>query len=52
MADRAAKDALFEQLAVVAKALGSGRRAELVDVLAQGERTRAGPRRTDWPERR
>jgi rhodanese-related sulfurtransferase len=39
MADRAAKDALFEQLAVVAKALGSGRRAELVDVLAQGERT-------------
>ena len=39
MADRAAKDALFEQLAVAAKALGSGRRAELVDVLAQGERT-------------
>lgn len=38
MADRMAKDALFEGFAVVGKALGSGRRAELVDVLAQGER--------------
>ena len=38
MADRAAKDALYEGLATVAKALGNGRRAELVDVLAQGER--------------
>ena len=39
MADRAAKDALFDALASVAKALGNGRRAELVDVLAQGERS-------------
>jgi rhodanese-related sulfurtransferase/DNA-binding HxlR family transcriptional regulator len=39
MPDRDAKDALFDQLASVAKALGSGRRAELVDVLAQGERS-------------
>jgi rhodanese-related sulfurtransferase len=38
MADRHAKDALFDALASVAKALGNGRRAELVDVLAQGER--------------
>ena len=38
MADRAAKDALYDGLAAVAKALGNGRRAELVDVLAQGER--------------
>lgn len=30
---------VFDQLAVVGKALGSGRRLELVDVLAQGERT-------------
>src|SRR3954469_14761077 len=36
--DRAAKDALFEGFAEVAKALASGRRAEIVDVLAQGER--------------
>lgn len=39
MADRQAKDALYEALASVAKALGNGRRAELVDVLAQGERS-------------
>jgi rhodanese-related sulfurtransferase len=39
MADRATKDALFDALAAVAKALGSGRRAELIDVLAQGERS-------------
>lgn len=39
MADRAAKDAMFDGLAQVAKALGNGRRAELVDVLAQGERS-------------
>lgn len=38
MGDRAAKDALFEGFAEVAKALSSGRRAEIVDVLAQGER--------------
>src|SRR5438874_4655563 len=37
--DRAAKDALFEGFAEVAKALGSGRRAEIVDVLAQSERS-------------
>lgn len=39
MGDRAAKDALFEALAEVAKALGSGRRAEIIDLLAQGERS-------------
>jgi rhodanese-related sulfurtransferase len=39
MADREAKDALFDAFAEVAKALGSGRRAEIVDVLAQGERS-------------
>ena len=39
MGDRAAKDALFDGFASVAKALSSGRRAELIDVLAQGERT-------------
>ena len=39
MADRAAKDALFDAFAEVAKALASGRRAEIVDVLAQGERS-------------
>jgi rhodanese-related sulfurtransferase len=38
MGDRAAKDALFDGFAEVAKALANGRRAELVDVLAQGER--------------
>lgn len=39
MADRHAKNALFDALAQVGKALGHGRRAELVDVLAQGERS-------------
>jgi rhodanese-related sulfurtransferase/DNA-binding HxlR family transcriptional regulator len=34
-----AKTALFDALASVAQALGSGRRAEIVDVLAQGERS-------------
>ena len=34
-----AKDALFEALASVAKAMGSGRRAELLELLAQGERS-------------
>ena len=38
MGDRSAKDALFEALASVTKALSSGRRAEIVDLLAQGER--------------
>jgi rhodanese-related sulfurtransferase len=37
--DRAAKDALFDAFAEVAKSLASGRRAEIVDVLAQGERS-------------
>jgi rhodanese-related sulfurtransferase len=36
--DRVAKDALFDGFADIAKALANGRRAELVDVLAQGER--------------
>ncbi|HUZ82858.1 MAG TPA: metalloregulator ArsR/SmtB family transcription factor [Gaiellaceae bacterium] len=39
MSDRAAKSALFDAFASVAAALGSGRRAEIVDVLAQGERS-------------
>ena len=38
MGDRAAKNALFDGFAEVAKALASGRRTELIDVLAQGER--------------
>ncbi|MDW3178656.1 MAG: metalloregulator ArsR/SmtB family transcription factor [Acidimicrobiia bacterium] len=38
MGDRQAKNALFDGFADVAKALGNGRRVELVDVLAQGER--------------
>jgi len=37
--DRAAKGALFDAFASVAAALGNGRRAEIVDVLAQGERS-------------
>jgi len=39
MAGGAAKAALFDALSSVARALGNGRRAELVDVLAQGERS-------------
>ena len=39
MAGRAEKDALFDAQAGVARALGSGRRAEIVDVLGQGERS-------------
>ena len=38
MADRAAKDALYEGFAEAARALASGRRAEIADLLAQGER--------------
>jgi rhodanese-related sulfurtransferase len=34
-----AKAALFDALASAAQALGSGRRAEIVDLLAQGERS-------------
>jgi rhodanese-related sulfurtransferase/DNA-binding MarR family transcriptional regulator len=39
MGDRVAKDALLDGFAEVARALSSGRRAEIVDVLAQGERS-------------
>ena len=39
MGGRGAKDALYEAFAEVAKAMASGRRAEIVDVLAQGERS-------------
>jgi rhodanese-related sulfurtransferase/DNA-binding transcriptional ArsR family regulator len=39
MRDRAAKVALFDEFARAAKALASGRRIELLDVLANGERT-------------
>lgn len=39
MGDRRVKDSLFDGFAEVAKALASGRRAEIVDVLAQGERS-------------
>ncbi len=38
MGDRAAKDELYDGFAEVAKALSSGRRTELIDVLEQGER--------------
>jgi len=36
---RAAKESLFDAFAEAARALASGRRAEIVDVLAQGERS-------------
>ena len=39
MANGSAKAALFDALASVAQALGNGRRAEIVDLLAQGERS-------------
>jgi rhodanese-related sulfurtransferase len=39
VSDRQAKDALFDAFASVSQALASGRRAEIVDVLAQGERS-------------
>jgi rhodanese-related sulfurtransferase/DNA-binding transcriptional ArsR family regulator len=39
MGDRDAKTALFDQFARVGKALASGKRLELLDLLAQGERT-------------
>ena len=39
MADRASKQALFDEFAGVAKALSSGRRAEIIDLLANGERS-------------
>jgi DNA-binding transcriptional ArsR family regulator/rhodanese-related sulfurtransferase len=37
--DRGRKAELFDQISRVGKALGSGKRLELVDLLAQGERT-------------
>ncbi|HEY7719533.1 MAG TPA: metalloregulator ArsR/SmtB family transcription factor [Pedococcus sp.] len=39
MGDRAAKDALYAEFAAVGKALGSPRRLELLDLLAQGPRS-------------
>jgi rhodanese-related sulfurtransferase/DNA-binding transcriptional ArsR family regulator len=39
MGSGAAKSSLFDALASVAQAMGSGRRAEIIDVLAQGERS-------------
>lgn len=39
MADHRSKAALYDTLAEAAKALANGRRAELIDVLAQGERS-------------
>jgi rhodanese-related sulfurtransferase len=36
--DRQAKDALFDAFAEVGRAIANGRRMELIDVLAQGER--------------
>src|SRR5213080_3828451 len=39
MASGTSKSALFDALSSVAHALGNGRRAEIVDVLAQGERS-------------
>src|SRR2546421_9868050 len=39
MPDRATKIELFDQFARVAQAMASGRRVEIVDVLANGERS-------------
>jgi rhodanese-related sulfurtransferase len=39
MGDRSAKDALFTEFAAVGKALGSPKRLELIDLLAQGARS-------------
>lgn len=39
MGDRTAKDALFAAFAETARALASGRRSEIVDLLAQGQRS-------------
>jgi len=38
MGDRGAKNALFDGFAEIGKAVANGRRAEILDVLAQGER--------------
>jgi rhodanese-related sulfurtransferase len=37
--DRAVKDALYDGFSVVGRALASGRRAEIIDLLGQGERS-------------
>lgn len=42
MGDRRKKSALYEQLARVGKALANGKRLELLDLIAQGERTVEG----------
>jgi rhodanese-related sulfurtransferase/DNA-binding HxlR family transcriptional regulator len=39
MSERAAKDALFAEFAVVGKVLGNAKRLELLDLLAQGPRS-------------
>jgi rhodanese-related sulfurtransferase len=39
MSEQAAKTALYDEIALVGKAMASGRRMELLDVLANGERT-------------
>jgi rhodanese-related sulfurtransferase/DNA-binding MarR family transcriptional regulator len=39
VSERQVKDALFDAFASVAHALGNGRRAEIIDVLSQGERS-------------
>jgi rhodanese-related sulfurtransferase len=39
MSEQAAKTALYDEIARVGKAMASGRRMELLDVLANGERT-------------
>lgn len=46
MSDRTAKSELFEQFARVGKALAAARRLELLDLLAQGERSVDGLART------
>jgi len=43
MGDHTAKAAVFGSLAEAAKALSGGRRAELIDALAQGERSVEAP---------
>ena len=47
MPRRKPKDRLYEQLATIGKAVGSGRRLELLEILAQGERTVEKPRGSD-----
>lgn len=39
MSDRSVKEELFDQFARIGKALSSGRRGEIVDILANGERS-------------